>query len=297
MAYTKQNFKSGQTLTAEHLNKIEQGIVDADNKSWNDLTDKPFGMEISRGVVVKTDRVSLTVDDDMGIGVYVINHPIAIFEGEQYTVEYVGNTYECVAQLIEDGDHKAYVLGNVGVLLGGDDTGEPFVFVCDDTEAFVYDLSGRSYTTFTITGLTEVVTELDNKFIRKQLTDLNDNVIRYVDDKTTLPHAFSKLNITTGLTTENDNISMYSALQHNKPVRLQLTIMGSEYEFIVNSYRLLNNGTVGFANIDFFCPSAIGSGSAELYTLYIQARKGGTIHYYLIYRGTINKDYIFVNPN
>lgn len=29
MGYTKQNFKDGQVLTAEHLNNIEQGIVDA----------------------------------------------------------------------------------------------------------------------------------------------------------------------------------------------------------------------------------------------------------------------------
>lgn len=39
MAYTKQNFEDGQVLNAEHLNKMEDGIV---NQSWNDLKDKPF---------------------------------------------------------------------------------------------------------------------------------------------------------------------------------------------------------------------------------------------------------------
>lgn len=38
--YEKQNFIDGQVLKAEHLNKIEDGIV---NQSWNDLKDKPFG--------------------------------------------------------------------------------------------------------------------------------------------------------------------------------------------------------------------------------------------------------------
>lgn len=31
MAYTKQNFTEGQVLKAEHLNKMEQGIIDNEN--------------------------------------------------------------------------------------------------------------------------------------------------------------------------------------------------------------------------------------------------------------------------
>jgi hypothetical protein len=39
MSYNKLGFTSGQTLKAEHLNHMEDGIA---NISWNDLTDKPF---------------------------------------------------------------------------------------------------------------------------------------------------------------------------------------------------------------------------------------------------------------
>lgn len=39
MAYVKQNFYDGQTLKAEHLNKIEQGIVDAEAKAPKRGTD------------------------------------------------------------------------------------------------------------------------------------------------------------------------------------------------------------------------------------------------------------------
>lgn len=40
MAYTKQNFEDGQVLTAEHLNKMEQGIADA--ADYNKLENRPF---------------------------------------------------------------------------------------------------------------------------------------------------------------------------------------------------------------------------------------------------------------
>lgn len=48
MSYNKLGFTSGQTLKAEHLNHMEEGIANAGGvSSWNDLTDKPFGEEIS----------------------------------------------------------------------------------------------------------------------------------------------------------------------------------------------------------------------------------------------------------
>ena len=40
MAYTKQNFEDGQTLKAEHLNKMEEGIAAPD---WDQMVNRPFG--------------------------------------------------------------------------------------------------------------------------------------------------------------------------------------------------------------------------------------------------------------
>lgn len=56
MAYEKHNFKSGEKLYAHQLNEMEEQIVEneaaaknAANKtvSWDELTDKPFGMEVT----------------------------------------------------------------------------------------------------------------------------------------------------------------------------------------------------------------------------------------------------------
>ena len=48
MSYNKLGFTSGQTLKAEHLNHMEEGIA---NVSWNDLTDKPFYDETPAPIV------------------------------------------------------------------------------------------------------------------------------------------------------------------------------------------------------------------------------------------------------
>ena len=47
MTYIRQNFTSGQTLKADHLNHMEEGIANAGGvTSWNDLEDKPFGEKV-----------------------------------------------------------------------------------------------------------------------------------------------------------------------------------------------------------------------------------------------------------
>ena len=66
MNYTKQNFVDGQTLKADHLNHIEDGIYNLSTNggggvsSWNDLTDKPFGYEEKKLVCCENVTVEIS---------------------------------------------------------------------------------------------------------------------------------------------------------------------------------------------------------------------------------------------
>lgn len=63
MEYIKQNFVDGQTLKADHLNHMEDGIANASGgggSSWNDLTDKPFGDEVKTLVACKNVTVEFS---------------------------------------------------------------------------------------------------------------------------------------------------------------------------------------------------------------------------------------------
>lgn len=60
MSYNKLGFIKGQTLKAEHLNHMEEGIA---NVSWNDLTDKPFGESVSYGDTLSINLDALSSED------------------------------------------------------------------------------------------------------------------------------------------------------------------------------------------------------------------------------------------
>ena len=172
MAYTKQNFKSGQTLTAEHLNKIEQGIVDASSgggvSSWNDFTDKPFGTEIGEAQLL--DDVRVTFEDGQAI-----IQSIGLVAGKTYTVGWMSGEFNCVAV---QANESMVVIGNFGVF-GGDDTGEPFVIMDAPSEgaAVMMSLDGSTSAFVRIAGEAELVHPLDAKFVPDGMVKIVDFVM------------------------------------------------------------------------------------------------------------------------
>ena len=65
MAYIKQNFTDGQTLKAEHLNHIEDGIVNAVNNNENILSQAKEYTDSQR--IAYDDRKSLTICEEDGL--------------------------------------------------------------------------------------------------------------------------------------------------------------------------------------------------------------------------------------
>ena len=118
MAYEKQNFEDGQVLTAEHLNKMEEELARA--KSWNDLTDKPFGETYT--VILEEQELTQGADGEM-----IVPSLAPIQDGDELVVVYNGQSYACTAFV--------YIELPTGVMFGNlatlsedlPDTGEPFL--------------------------------------------------------------------------------------------------------------------------------------------------------------------------
>lgn len=91
--------------------------------------------------------------------------------GQTYTVRWNGKDYICTAQAFDMDGLLMSALGDLGLMTGGESTGEPFAIVLIDaaTAALagvgvqVYALDGSTTATFSITG--EVVDTLDAKFL------------------------------------------------------------------------------------------------------------------------------------
>lgn len=140
MAYTKQNFEDGQVLTAEHLNNMERGIEDASVQSdWNQtdaaaadfIKNKPFG---DVAVTLIEEQTCTPVPDDTTPVISVKAPGI----GSTAQVVFNGTSFDCIVYAVEG----LPAVGNMSLLSGENDTGEPFLLAwLDDqtTMCFVAD--------------------------------------------------------------------------------------------------------------------------------------------------------------
>ena len=76
MSYEKLGFTSGQTLKAEHLNHMEDGIANAGGaSSWNDLTDKPFATGTASNAkciaIGENSKASVAYESDTALAIGV----------------------------------------------------------------------------------------------------------------------------------------------------------------------------------------------------------------------------------
>jgi hypothetical protein len=139
MAYEKLNLKNGDTLTAEHLQHLEEGIANAGKGS--DLLDEngilkqeylPEGFPYKSGEdVVIMPSTTLTADPESGaFAVPEVVNRSELFDGMRCVVTLEGiGAYETICREFPTENEMGlqFALGNLAYLGLGDDTGEPFV--------------------------------------------------------------------------------------------------------------------------------------------------------------------------
>lgn len=142
--------------------------------SWNDIPDRPFGTEIGEAVILDNRRIQFTDGE-------AVMTPIGLVVGKTYTVEWnepggVNTTVNCVAVESIPG---SVIIGNVGLILDGDDTGEPFIIGDMPSEgmAVAMSITGANAAFVTIRGEAELVHYLDAKFVPGGLVKVIDFVM------------------------------------------------------------------------------------------------------------------------
>lgn len=119
MSYEKLGFVSGQTLKAEHLNHMEEGIANACGNggsavvgevSWDDLKNKPFYKVVDFQSVFEFIGVEAIVDEysDGAAFYYDENAYLPFNIGDAFIVELNGVQYETTIQNFYFGNY----LGN-----------------------------------------------------------------------------------------------------------------------------------------------------------------------------------------
>ena len=168
MSYEKLGFVSGQILTAQHLNHMEDGIANAGGvTSWNDLTDKPFYSEVITGEILPETVVTESM--------MLLSQPLNLIVGSIYTLIYNGIEHKFTAVEFAPEEGMSFIcLGNTSIFGGVDNSDVPFILAVDVIgDSFGYagataimSLDESTGYTVSITGA-EVVYKIDEKYLPK----------------------------------------------------------------------------------------------------------------------------------
>ena len=106
-----------------------------------------------------------------------LTNPFEISEGQTYTVNWDGTEYECVSF---DSNGFYYKFGNMSILDGGDDTGEPFVYTYDISQQTGYfnTLDTSASHTISVKTTEEIVTPMAEEFL--PATAKNTTTVFYI---------------------------------------------------------------------------------------------------------------------
>lgn len=179
MSYTKQNFKDGQVLKAEHLNNIEDGLSKA-----------VVAYEETNMVEVLAE-CNLQILDDQNA--FPLTDEIAFVGGAICIVNWNGVEYSCVAHDLSENGVTTFLIGN-GHEFGLDGNGEPFVILYSPTQ---FDASGWTGVINPLDGTTEltlsiyqdntVIHPIETKYLPEPLQIGDEDV--YLIPETTLTFA------------------------------------------------------------------------------------------------------------
>ena len=156
--------KAGSVKTVNGQSPDENGNIEVEGVTdYNKLKNRPFGSDGVQMVEIFPETTA-EIDSEEGFAQFAAT--VQLVEGQPYTVKCNGVDYECVC-LALPAEVTYYILGNTGPIIGGGDTGEPFLFISvpDEGACAFYALDGSASVTLSISGEAEVIDKMEAKFL------------------------------------------------------------------------------------------------------------------------------------
>lgn len=171
MRYEKQDFRDGQVLTAEQLNRMEQ---------YFQYCPQCY-TEVAIGEILPETNIPSDPESSDPMVMLPMESVPYLEAGAHYFVNYNGVEYSCVGidpEAMGEGASAMYsgLVGNIGALTGGDDTGEPFIIGMMNSPdmkcVMVFPLDGATSITISING--EIVTyhKLSDRYLSDDIVEV-----------------------------------------------------------------------------------------------------------------------------
>ena len=128
------------------------------------VKNRPFYTGNPVETVLVEERTLSFTEADPGAGIYTSDFAVAysFIAGETCTVYWDGNAYELAWKNFEGG---TLYLGNLSIVTGGTDAGEPFFALTDNSRMMVYIVDASASHTFSISKVAPEVVKVDTKYL------------------------------------------------------------------------------------------------------------------------------------
>ena len=130
-----------------------------DDTANNYIKNRPF-YESIQSVTLLDGTFEFTSDSGMYIALTEFTYDL--IEGETYTVTFDNVAYQCSAIKLNE---EACVLGNLSIAGAGDNTGEPFVISCTNTNDMTATNTSEGEHSVSVVGNAIVITKVPEKYL------------------------------------------------------------------------------------------------------------------------------------
>lgn len=110
-------------------------------------------------VLIPEQTVSFKVSDEMGQALSPVT--VDLVEGQSYTVNFDGVTYECVCKMFD----IAYLYIGSSIAFGLEDTGEPFTYICVGGQSMWGAYNAETEHTLSLSTVVSEIVKIPKKFL------------------------------------------------------------------------------------------------------------------------------------
>ena len=251
---TKKKISCGGFMLGEGLVLSEDGKTLSVSGGGGGSVPKPLTFDyMPEGYPTKSVQTTTLMEEQelaftLRGGVYGVRltNAFEVVEGQTYTVNWDGTEYECVGVVVKSNS----ALGNLSIMGGGADTGEPFLYVYDTKQhaGTFATLDTAASHTISVTTTREIITPMAEEYLPENLVTKVESTQEVLDSVFSSVATFTFDKQTSGRDTFNVNGFNYYKISDFNPAPEDVisfkgtTESGDEYTEIFTGQNCVSYG-------------------------------------------------------
>ena len=169
--YLAKLYEDDKTISPDPLPPFSSGSSSVPKPLTYDYMPEGYpSKSVQTTTLMEEQELAFALEDDTVYATYPNEAP-EIVEGQTYTVNWDGTEYECVCAVFTS---TILSLGNKSIYGVGDDTGEPFLYIRNQTAGEFVTLDTSASHTISVKTIDETVIPITEKFLPESVAPKSD---------------------------------------------------------------------------------------------------------------------------